>query len=89
MRWFLSIDVPVAVQETGQRTYRSIMVAGEEIQFSDGFTDLRARSYEKILADRGLGLEKNRVAIETVADVRNATPLGRVGSYHPFLDQFS
>ena len=92
VRWFLSIDiadVPVAVQETGQRTYRSITVAGKEIEFSGGFTDLHARSYEEILAGRGFGLEENRVAIETVADIRNATPLGRVGSYHPFLDQLS
>lgn len=92
VRWFLSIDVtdvPKAVRENGQRTYRSIKVAGEEIEFSGGFTDLHTRSYEEILAGRGFGLEENRVAIETVADIRGATPLGRVGSYHPFLNQLS
>lgn len=92
VRWFLSIDVadvPIAVRKTGQRTYRSIMVAEEEIEFSGGFTDLHVRSYEEILAGRGFGLEENRVAIETVADIRNAAPLGCVGSYHPFLDQMS
>src|SRR5690606_10290332 len=40
VRWFLSVeidDVPKAVREGGQRTYRSITVDGEEIEFSGGF----------------------------------------------------
>ena len=89
VRWFLSIDVadvPAIVRKTGQRTYRSIVVGDEEIEFSSGFTDLHVRSYEEILAGRGFGLEENRVATETVFDIRNASPIGRVGSYHPFLD---
>ena len=92
VRWFLSIDVadvPAVVRKTGQRTYRSIMVGDQEIEFSSGLTNLHVRSYEEILAGRGFGLEENRVAIETVADIRNAAPLGRVGSYHPFLNQVS
>ncbi len=92
VRWFLSVDVtdvPEAVRASGQRTYRSISVAGEEIEFSGGFTDLHTRSYEEILAGRGFGLEESRIAIETVAAIRTATPLGRVGTYHPFLDRVS
>lgn len=88
VRWFLSVDykyVPESAKAQGQRTYRSITVDGEEIEFSGGFTDLHNRSYEEILAGRGFGLEENRVAIETVAHIRNATPLGRNGDYHPFL----
>ena len=49
-------DVPGAAREAGQRTYRSITVDGEEIEFSGGFTDLHIRSYEEILAGRGFGL---------------------------------
>lgn len=89
VRWFLSVDfkdVPDAQRETGQRTFRSITVDGEELEFSGGFADLHTRSYEEILAGRGFGLEENRVAIETVAIIRNANPLGRAGDYHPFLD---
>lgn len=89
VRWFLSVDVadvPKSVRASGQRTYRSITVDGDEIEFSGGFTDLHIRSYEEILAGRGFGLEQNRVAIETVADIRNTTPLGLVGDYHPFLE---
>jgi UDP-N-acetyl-2-amino-2-deoxyglucuronate dehydrogenase len=88
VRWFLSIDindVPSEIRKKGQRTFRSITCDEEEIEFSGGFTDLHTRSYEEILAGRGFGLEENRVAIETVAAIRNAAPLGLIGSYHPFL----
>jgi UDP-N-acetyl-2-amino-2-deoxyglucuronate dehydrogenase len=64
-------------REAGQRTYRSITVDGEEIEFSGGFTDLHTRSYELILEGKGFGLEENRCAIETVADIRTAAPIGR------------
>jgi UDP-N-acetyl-2-amino-2-deoxyglucuronate dehydrogenase len=88
VRWFLSVDykyVPESAKAQAQRTYRSITVDGEEIEFSGGFTDLHTRSYEEILAGRGFGLEENRVAIETVSHIRNATPVGLAGDYHPFL----
>lgn len=88
VRWFLSVDVadvPAAQRLVGQRTYRSITVDGEEIEFSGGFTDLHTRSYEEILAGRGYGLEENRTAIATVAAIRGATPAALAGDYHPFL----
>ncbi|MHA3080194.1 Gfo/Idh/MocA family oxidoreductase [Acinetobacter sp. ANC 3791] len=89
VRWFLSVDiedVPVEVQAKGQRTFRSITVDGDEIEFSGGFTDLHIRSYEEILAGHGFGLEENRTAIKTVAHIRDAQPLGLTGDYHPFLN---
>jgi UDP-N-acetyl-2-amino-2-deoxyglucuronate dehydrogenase len=92
VRWFLSVDVndvPAEQRLKGQRTYRSITLNGEEIEFSEGFTDLHTRSYEEILAGRGFGLEENRVAIETVATIRNAKPLGMVGEYHPFMKKIA
>lgn len=88
VRWFLSVDVedvPAKQREAGQRTYRSITVDGEEIEFSGGFTDLHTRSYEEILAGRGFGLEENRTAIATVAAIRNANVAPLTGDYHPFL----
>ena len=88
VRWFLSIDfddVPSEFQSNGQRTFRSITCDGEEIEFSGGFADLHTRSYEEILAGRGFGLEENRAAIETVAAIRESTPMGLTGDYHPFL----
>lgn len=88
VRWFLSVDyndVPEKQKEIGQRTFRSITVDGEEIEFSGGFTDLHTRSYEEILAGRGFGLEENRTAITTVANIRNAAIAPLTGDYHPFL----
>lgn len=87
VRWFLSIDindVPASAREQGQRTFRSITVDDQEIEFSGGFTDLHTRSYEEIVAGRGFGLAENRVAIETVATIRNAKV--KVGAeQHPHL----
>jgi UDP-N-acetyl-2-amino-2-deoxyglucuronate dehydrogenase len=88
VRWFLSIDaadLPLVRAPAGQRTYRSITVDGEEIEFSGGFADLHTRSYEEILAGRGFGLEENRTAIETVAAIRTAQPSPRQGDFHPIL----
>lgn len=88
VRWFLSIDVkdiPAAILQNGQRTYRSITVNGEELEFSGGFTDLHTRSYQEILEGRGFGLEENRVAVETVAHIRSAKPVMNTGECHPFL----
>ena len=91
VRWFLSIniiDVPLLAREKGQRTYRSITVNKKEIDFSGGFKDLHVYSYEKILQETGFGLEENRVAIKTVADIRNSK-ISRFGEQHPFLIELS
>ena len=88
VRWFLSIDandIPADSRAQNQTTFRSITCDGDEIEFSGGFTDLHTRSYEEILAGRGFSLEENEVAIQTVANIRDATPLGLTGDYHPFL----
>jgi len=88
VRWFLSVDaddLPGEMLQQGKRTYRSLTMNGREIEFSDGFTDLHTRIYEGILAGEGFGLEENRVAIQTVGDIRTQTPLGLMGDYHPFL----
>ncbi len=88
VRWFLSVDVedvPAEAREAGQRTYRSITVDGEEIEFSTGFTDLHTRSYEEILAGNGFSLDESRPAIETVAHIRDAKPSPLRGEYHPTL----
>lgn len=88
VRWFLSVDandIPAPMLAAGKRTYRSLTMNGREIEFSDGFTDLHTRIYEDILNGGGFDLEANRVAIETVGNIRAQEPLGLVGDYHPFL----
>jgi UDP-N-acetyl-2-amino-2-deoxyglucuronate dehydrogenase len=88
VRWFLSVDardLPAAQRKAGQRTFRSITVDGEEIEFSGGFTDLHTVSYERILAAQGFGLEENRCAITTIAQIRTAEPQPLKGEYHPLV----
>ena len=87
VRWFLSINedvLPEEVKAKGQRTYRSITIEGEELEFSGGFTDLHNRVYESILDGNGYGLEDSRQAIEIVHNIRYAQPVGLKGEYHPF-----
>ncbi|MBF8731408.1 UDP-N-acetyl-2-amino-2-deoxy-D-glucuronate oxidase [Pseudomonas guariconensis] len=88
VRWFLSIDaqdLPASVK--GKKpTYRSITVNGEEMEFSEGFTDLHTTSYEEILAGRGYGIEDARHCVETVNTIRSAPieePKDQEG--HPFV----
>ena len=53
VKWFLSVDnndLPDDVMESGKRTYRTITVNGEEIEFSGGFEDLHNHSYLEIQA---------------------------------------
>ena len=82
VRWFLSLDyndIPEAVRETGKRTYRSITVDGEEIEFSEGFTELHTLTYKEILAGKGYGLKDARQSVETVYTIRNSKPVGITG----------
>ncbi|MCK4464092.1 MAG: Gfo/Idh/MocA family oxidoreductase [Bacteroidales bacterium] len=87
VRWFLSIDfkdIQDEVKNSGKRTYRSITIDGEEIEFSDGFTDLHKRSYEEILNGKGFGLEEARKSIQVVYIIRNFKPVGLKGEVHPY-----
>lgn len=88
VRWFLSIDasdLPDAVR--GKKpTYRSIMVDGQEIEFSEGFTDLHTVSYQAILNGNGYGIEDARHCVETVETIRTlAATRAQNGEDHPFL----
>ena len=86
VRYFLSINAdtlpPNAVQGE-KRTYRTIMIDGSEFEFSVGFNELHTKSYEKILAGEGFRISEARNCINIVYDIRNATPIGLVGDYHP------
>lgn len=87
VRWFLSIDANDLPDEVkGKKsTYRNIDISGEQLEFSDGFTDLHTISYQEILAGRGYGLDAARHAVETVNVIRTA-PLSLINSdVHPFV----
>lgn len=86
VRWFLSINaetLPEAVKARGGRTFRSLSMEGEEIEFSDGFTELHTHSYEHVLEGNGFGLDEAVNSIQLVHDIRYMTPEGLVGDYHP------
>ena len=86
VRWFLSINgstLPKEIKERGQTTYRSITVDTEEVEFSNGFTDLHSESYKQIIAGNGFGIEEARTSIDIVHDIRNQKPSGLKGEYHP------
>ncbi len=88
VRWFLSLDyndLPADAKEAGQRTFRSIIVDGKEIEFSEGFTDLHTLSYKEILAGKGFGLKDARQSVEIAYNIRNAKPVGLHGDFHPLL----
>jgi UDP-N-acetyl-2-amino-2-deoxyglucuronate dehydrogenase len=88
VRWFLSIDtedLPAKAKESGQRTYRSITVEGNEIEFSGGFTDLHTQSYQKILEGKGFGLEEARRSVEIAHAIRNSAPSPGKGEVHPMI----
>lgn len=87
VRWFLSINadtIPSDILAQGKRTYRSISIEGEELEFSDGFTDLHTTSYQDILQGKGFRISEARTAIEIVQTIRTVNPIGLSGDYHPF-----
>ncbi len=86
VRYFLSINADLLPENAVQgekRTFRTINIDGEEFEFSEGFTELHTESYKHILSGNGFGIDDARNAIEMVYDIRNATPVGLKGDYHP------
>lgn len=73
VNWFLSVDendLPLEALATQKRTYRKINIEGEELEFSDGFTDLHTTSYKDILNGGGFGIEDTRKSIQIVSNLR-------------------
>jgi UDP-N-acetyl-2-amino-2-deoxyglucuronate dehydrogenase len=87
VRWFLSIDAgDLPPEVVGKKhTYRNIDVGGEQLEFSEGFTDLHTISYREIFADRGYRLDDVRHCIETVSAIRTAKPVAAGLDAHPYV----
>jgi UDP-N-acetyl-2-amino-2-deoxyglucuronate dehydrogenase len=88
IRWFLSLDyndIPAAIRKAGKRTYRSLTMDGQEIEFSEGFTDLHTDTYREILKGNGFGLADAKPSINIAYKIRNDQVLGLKGDYHPML----
>ena len=87
VRWYLSIDsedLPEPCKSAGQRTYRSITVDNEEVEFSGGFNDLHTISYQKILEGNGFKINDARPAIQIVHDIRSNKTTDSPSVLHEF-----
>lgn len=86
VRYFLSINadhLPPDAVEGEKRTHRTLTIDGDAFEFSEGFTELHTLSYQHILQGKGFRIEEARKSIQIVSDIRNATPIGLKGDYHP------
>ncbi len=75
VNWFLSLnekDLPGQAIEQGKRTFRSITIEGEEVEFSEGFTDLHTESYREILEGRGFRVSTARPSVEIAQRIRSS-----------------
>lgn len=90
VRWYLSTDfrdLPFQGEAGAKTTFRSITIDGDEVEFTDGFTDLHTRVYEEVLAGRGFGLDVARPSVELAHRIRTDA-LSAPGSLaHPQLRQ--
>ncbi len=87
VRWFLSINaetLPAEIVAKGQRTFRTINIDGEELEFSAGFTDLHTESYKHIVAGNGFGVGETLKSLELAYDLRNAKVAAITNDAHPF-----
>lgn len=88
IKWFLSIDrndLPFDPVKTECRTYRSLTIDGQEVEFSDGFADLHTASYRAILNGEGFGIADARPSIKLCHKIRTAEATGLTETSHPML----
>ncbi len=91
IKWFLSINEKYLPEEAiGQNkaTYRSLLIDGQEFEFSQGFTDLHTKVYQSILEGRGYGLEDIYEATKTVETLTSQKEMGVLSHSHPHLSKF-
>ena len=75
VQWYLSAeaaDLPFTPVPGSKTTYRSIIVDGEQLEFSEGFTDLHTRVYQEVIAGLGFGINDARPSIELSHRMRTA-----------------
>jgi len=69
--WFLSVDRNDLPTDSKSKSLRELVIDGERIEFSDGFTDLHTKVYEEIFKGHGLGISDARPSIELVYKIRS------------------
>ena len=73
VKWFLSINgknLPQECKDEELPTFRTLIIEGNAIDFSKGFTDLHTVSYEKIIGGNGYGLKDAKSSVDIVSKIR-------------------
>lgn len=88
VQWLLSIDendLPDNVVRNNKYSYRSLTMNGENLEFSDGFTNLHTRVYEDILMGRGFTVADAIPSLELVDKINRSSISISFKNAHPLL----
>jgi UDP-N-acetyl-2-amino-2-deoxyglucuronate dehydrogenase len=85
VRWFLSVDPRDLPNGHASATYRHITVDGDALEFSEGFSDLHTRVYERTLRGEGFGIREARPSIELAYALRTAPLSPPLSDLHPMI----
>jgi len=88
VQWYLSIDsndLPKEAVDNKKSTYRSITIDGNELEFTEGFTDLHTKIYQEVINGKGFGIEDARPSIEVAYEIRHLPVTNIKELYHPML----
>ena len=83
VRWFLSTDINDI--QNGSGVTREIIVDGEKIDFTTGFTDLHTKVYKNILEGKGFGLNDAKPSIDLAYKIRNSDITQNFEKSHPLI----
>lgn len=83
VRWFLSIDPDDAAGSAPAR--RAMTIDGDDVEFTDAFTDLHTAVYRSILDGTGCGIDDARPSIEMVHAIRTAAVKRNPEAEHPMV----
>lgn len=88
--WYLSInknDLPEEAVNRNQPTFRSIMIDGKEIEFTQGFTDLHTTLYKEIVNGNGFGIETAYPSVKLAHEIRDCNVMKAGEISHPFFNK--
>jgi len=88
IRWFLTIDwasANIGPNQQPGKSVRKMSINEEEIDFSDGFSDLHTAVYRRTLAGNGHGINDARPAVELTHKLRGLEPTRPSQKAHPLI----
>ncbi len=88
IRWLLSVDgthLPDHVRAQGGTTFRSIVVDGGELDFTNYGSDLHTESYRRIIEGSGFGIDDAAPSVELTHRVRTSPLTLPSADVHPLV----